>query len=150
MYQRIVVAVDGSESSVGALSEAVKLAKLMDSTLLLLYVCEELPVVWNIEGMNSFPMEDMSKVLVDSGRKLLLKDEKRVADAGIKVETRLVEDYQARVGAVISKEAAEWKADLIVVGTHGHKGLDHLLMGSVAEGVMRTATLPVLLVRSGT
>lgn len=147
MYKRIAVAVDGSDTSAAALNEAVKLAKLMDSTLLLLYVCEEMPVVWDIEGMASFPMEDMSKALIESGRHLLHRDEMTAAKAGIKVETRLVEDYRARVGAVISKEAAQWKADLLVIGTHGRKGLDHLLMGSVAEGVMRTATMPVLLVR---
>jgi nucleotide-binding universal stress UspA family protein len=147
MYKRIAVAVDGSDTSAAAVSEAIKLAKLMDSTLLLLYVCEEMPVVWNLEGMTSFPAEDMSKALIESGRRLLHKDKTRVADAGIKVETRLVEDYEARIGAVISKEAGQWHADLLVVGTHGRKGLDHLLMGRVAEGVMRTATMPVLLVR---
>jgi nucleotide-binding universal stress UspA family protein len=147
MYKRIAVAVDGSDTSAAAVSEAIKLAKLMDSTLLLLFVCEEMPVVWNIEGMTSFPVEDMSKALIESGRRLLQKDETTVTQAGIKVETRLVEDYQARVGTVISKEAAQWKADLLVVGTHGRKGIDHLLMGSVAEGVMRTANMPVLLVR---
>jgi nucleotide-binding universal stress UspA family protein len=147
MYKRIAVAVDGSDTSAAALNEGIKLAKLMDATVLLLYVCEELPVVWNIEGMTSFPMEDMSKALVESGRKLLGKDEMTVAQAGIKVETKLVEDYQARIGAVISKEAGQWRADLLVVGTHGRKGLDHLLMGSVAEGVIRTAAMPVLLVR---
>lgn len=147
MYKRIVVAVDGSDTSDAAVGEAIKLAKLMDSTVMLLYVCEELPLVWNIEGMTSFPMEDMSKALVESGKQLLLKDAATAAKAGVKVETRLVEDYQARIGAVISKEAGQWQADLIVVGTHGHKGLDHLLMGSVAEGVMRSATIPVLLVR---
>ncbi|MDO8988822.1 MAG: universal stress protein [Sideroxyarcus sp.] len=147
MYKRIAVAVDGSDTSTAALSEAVKLAKTMDSTVLLLYVCEEMPVVWNMEGMAPYPLEDVTKALVESGKQLLQKDKARVAEAGVKVETRLVEDYNGRIGAVISKEAAQWLADLLVVGTHGRKGLDHLLMGSVAEGVMRTATMPVLLVR---
>ena len=54
---------------------------------------------------------------------------------------------KGRIGAVISQEAEKWLADLLVVGTHGRKGINHLLMGSVAEGVMRTANMPVLLVR---
>jgi nucleotide-binding universal stress UspA family protein len=78
---------------------------------------------------------------------LLHKDKLKVEESGIAVETKLVEDYNGRVGAVISKEAEQWLADLLVIGTHGRKGLDHLLMGSVAEGVMRTAVMPVLLVR---
>jgi nucleotide-binding universal stress UspA family protein len=119
----------------------------MDSTLLLLYVCEEMPIVWNIEGMTSFPIEDMTKAFIKSGKLLLQKDKAKVEKSGISVETKLVEDYQGRIGAVISHEAGQWLADLLVVGTHGRKGLDHLLMGSVAEGVMRTAAMPVLLVR---
>ena len=147
MYKRIAVAVDGGDTSTIALNEAVKLAKLMNSTLLLLHVCEEMPVVWNVDGMTSFPMEDVTRALVESGKQLLHKDKLRVTESGIDVETRLVEDYQGRIGAVISKEAEQWLADLLVIGTHGRKGLDHLLMGSVAESVMRTASMPVLLVR---
>jgi nucleotide-binding universal stress UspA family protein len=147
MYKRIAVAVDGSDTSTVALNEAVKLAKVMNSTLLLLYVCEEMPIVWNIEGMTSFPIEDMTKAFIKSGKQLLQKDKARVEESGVSVEIKLVEDYQGRIGAVISEEAGQWLADLLVVGTHGRKGLDHLLMGSVAEGVMRTAAMPVLLVR---
>ncbi len=147
MYKRIAVAVDGSDTSTAALNEAVKLARVMDSTLLLLYVCEEMPVVWNMEGMTTFPLEDVTQALIESGKRLLQRDKARVAESGIDAETRLVEDYNGRVGAVISKEAEQWLADLLVVGTHGRKGLGHLLLGSVAEGVMRTASMPVLLLR---
>jgi nucleotide-binding universal stress UspA family protein len=147
MYKRIAVAVDGSETSTVALNEAVKLGKVMKSTLLLLYVCEEMPIVWNTDGMTPFPLEDLTKAFVDAGKKLLLQDKASVADSGLEVETRLVENYNGRIGAVISQEAEKWLADLLVVGTHGRKGITHLLMGSVAEGVMRTANIPVLLVR---
>ena len=147
MYKRIAVAVDGSDTSTAALNEAVKLAKLMNSTLLLLYVCEELPVIWNVEGMMPFPMDDVTKAFIESGKQLLQKEKLRLADSGIGTETRLVEDYNGRIGAVISQEAEQWLADLLVVGSHGRKGLDHLLLGSVAESVMRTANMPVLLVR---
>ena len=147
MYKRIAVAVDGSETSTMALNEAVKLAKVMNATLLLLYVCEEMPVVWNTDGMMPFPMEEVTKAFIDAGKQLLLQDRASVADSGVEVETKLVEDYNGRIGAVISQEAELWLADLLVVGTHGRKGINHLLMGSVAEGVMRTANMPVLLVR---
>ncbi|MDO8312766.1 MAG: universal stress protein [Sideroxyarcus sp.] len=147
MYKRIAVAVDGSDTSTIALNEAVSLAEVMGSTLLLLHVCEEMPVVWNIEGMTAWPMTDVAKVFIETGKQLLKKDKARVAGSGISVETRLVEDYSGRIGAVINEEAERWLADLLVVGTHGRKGLDHMLMGSVAEGVIRTASVPVLLVR---
>ncbi len=147
MYKRIAVAVDGSDTSTIALNEAVSLAEVMGSTLLLLHVCEEMPVVWNIEGMTVWPMTDVAKVFIETGKQLLKKDKARVAGSGISVETRLVEDYSGRIGAVINEQAERWLADLLVVGTHGRKGLDHMLMGSVAEGVIRTASVPVLLVR---
>ena len=147
MYERIAVAVDGSEVSTAALSEAIKLAGVTHATLLLLHVCEEMPMVWNIEGMASMPMEDVSQAFAAAGKQLLLKDKARAEDSDIRVETRLVEDYSGRIGAVIGAEAKNWSADLLVVGSHGRKGLDHLLMGSVAESVMRTASMPVLLVR---
>jgi nucleotide-binding universal stress UspA family protein len=129
------------------LNEAIKLAKVMGSTLLLLHVCEEIPVVWNMEGMTTFPLEDVRQALIESGRNLLQKDKARVSESGIDSETKLIEDYQGRIGAAISKEAGQWLADLLVVGTHGRRGLSHLLLGSVAEGVTRTAGMPVLLVR---
>jgi nucleotide-binding universal stress UspA family protein len=147
MYKRIAVAVDGSETSTMALNEAVKLGKVMNSTLLLLYVCEEMPIVWNTDGMTPFPLEELTKAFIDAGNKLLRQDKASVAESGLKVETKLVENYNGRIGAVISQEAEKWQADLLVVGTHGRKGINHLLMGSVAEGVMRTAKIPVLLVR---
>lgn len=147
MYKRIAVAVDGSDTSTVALSEAVKLAKLTGAEVLLLHVCEEIPVTWGIEGIPALPLDDVEKALAEAGRRLLHRDKQRVQGEGIAVETRLVEDYAGRTGAVISEEAARWLADLLVVGTHGRKGLDRMLMGSVAENVMRTATMPLLLVR---
>ena len=147
MYKRIAVAIDGSKTSDVALSEAIKLSGEMGSTLLLLHVCEELPVMWEPEGMNVYPVQDLIKIIADAGNALLEKCRQRVAGHGIVAETKLVETVGNRTGGVISEEAQKWNADLLVVGTHGRKGFEHLLMGSVAEGVVRTASMPVLLIR---
>ena len=147
MYKRIVVAVDGSDISARALDEAIKLAKLTGATLLLLHVCEEVPVLWNIEGAAMLPVADLDKVISEAGKQLLDKNQALTAAAGVTAETQLIEDYSGRIGAVISEAAENWHADLLVLGTHGRKGFDHLLMGSVAEGVMRTAGVPLLLIR---
>ena len=48
---------------------------------------------------------------------------------------------------LLAAEAKAWPADLIVIGTHGRRGVDHLLMGSVAEGVVRISPVPVMLIR---
>ena len=147
MYKRIVVAVDGSETSSKALDEATKLAREMSSIILLLHVCEEMPIMWEPDGMNMILMQNSLKAVSDAGKELLEKHRRQLAEQGITVETKLVETYGGRIGSVISEEAQKWNADLLVVGTHGRKGIAHLLMGSVAEGVARTASIPVLLVR---
>ena len=147
MYKRIVVAVDGSETSGKALDEATKLAREMSSIILLLHVCEEIPIMWEPDGMNMILMQNSLKAVSDAGKELLEKHKRQLAEQGVTVETKLVEAYGGRIGSVISEEAQKWNADLLVVGTHGRKGIAHLLMGSVAEGVTRTASMPVLLVR---
>jgi len=147
MYKRILVAVDGSETSGKALDEATKLAREMNSIILLLHVCEEMPIIWEPDGMNMILMQNSLKAIADAGKELLEKHRKQLAEQCITVETKLVETYGGRMGSVISEEAQKWHADLLVVGTHGRKGLAHFLIGSVAEDVTRTASMPVLLVR---
>jgi len=147
MYKRIVVAVDGSETSGKALDEATKLAREMSAIILLLHVCEEMPIMWEPDGMNMILMQNSVKAVADAGKELLEKHSMQLAEQGMTVETKLVEAYGGRIGNVISEEAQKWNADLLVVGTHGRKGIAHFLIGSVAEDVTRTASMPVLLVR---
>ena len=148
MYKRIAVAIDGSETSDAALSEAINLAGEAGSTLLLLHVCEEFPVMWQPDAMNVVPIQDIMNAISEAGNKLLEKESNLVKSQGISVESKLVETMGGRTGNLLSEEALKWNADLLVIGTHGRKGFEHLLMGSVAEGVIRTATMPVLLIRS--
>ena len=105
MYKRIVVAVDGSETSGKALDEATKLAREMSSIILLLHVCEEMPVMWEPEGMNMMLMQNSLKAIADAGNELLEKHRNRLAEQGVTVETKLVETYGGRIGSVISEEA---------------------------------------------
>jgi nucleotide-binding universal stress UspA family protein len=67
----------------------------------------------------------------------------RKADAGVPISSRLVEGYPDEG---VLREAKEWQADLIVIGSHGRRGLSHVLLGSVAEKVIRHASCPVLVV----
>lgn len=147
MYKRIVVAVDGSETSGKALDEATKLAREMSAIILLLHVCEEMPIMGEPDGMNMILMQDSLKAITDAGKELLKKHRKQLIEQGVTVETKLVETYGGRMGSVISEEAQKWHADLLVVGTHGRKGIAHFLIGSVAEDVTRAASMPVLLAR---
>jgi nucleotide-binding universal stress UspA family protein len=82
-----------------------------------------------------------------SGAKILAQAEKMVRQAGVALKTRLLEADGERVASVIVEEARRWPADLLVIGTHGRSGFSRILFGSVAEGVVRTAPVPVLLIR---
>jgi len=146
MYKRIAVAVDGSASSEAALEDAIKLASEMGATILLLHVCEEMPMTLDPESMGLVQIGDITKAITAAGKSLLEKYRNRLAGQGVAAETKLVETYDGRVGRAISQEAKQWNADLLVVGTHGRKGVDRLLLGSVAEDISRSATIPVLLV----
>lgn len=145
MYQRILVPVDGSETSGKALREALRLAEGQAVQLRLLHVVEALQFL-DAEGyVNYAELRELTRQI---GQRSLDVAQEQVKQAGFAAETRLVEADGERVAAVIDAEAASWGADLVVIGTHGRSGFSHLLFGSVAEGVVRGSSVPVLLVRS--
>jgi nucleotide-binding universal stress UspA family protein len=84
------------------------------------------------------------------GQELLEQAQKEAEGEGLHVETRLVELKRAsdHIAQVIVDEAKGMSAELLIMGTHGRRGLNHLLLGSVAEGVIRLTSCPVLLIRS--
>lgn len=148
MYKRILVAVDGSSTSDVALAEALKLAKESAAQVLLLHVCENPAlVVGGDPWMMGMPPVLPPEIFEERGQHILDRAQEKARVAGVEAELRRINDAGQRIGQVIAQEAKDWNADLIVMGTHGRKGLDHLLLGSVAEGVIRTSPVPVLLVR---
>lgn len=148
MYKRIAVAVDGSKTSDAALAEGIKLAKEMGASILLIHACEEMPVIMQPDATSLVDTEMLMQAIVKAGKALLQKNSDMAHSAGLAAETQLIETYVGRAGSEVTQAAQKWGADLLVVGTHGRKGFAHLLMGSVAENVMRTATMSVLLVRA--
>jgi len=146
MYRNILVAVDGSHTSEIALQEAVKLAKEFNGQLRIVHVIET--VNFNLDGEFTDP-NDLWDALRRSGEVILTKAQVAAREAGIDAETKLIEidTLGRRIPEVIAEEAQTWPADVIVIGTHGRRGISHLFLGSVAEGVVRVATKPVLLIR---
>ncbi len=146
MYQRILVPIDGSETSVRALQEAIKLAN-RTAQLRLVYVLEETYLL-DAEGYAYIDYDSLQKALRDTGQRALAQAAEQARRLGATAETALLEAKGERIASVIESDARDWKADLIVLGTHGRSGLNRLLLGSVAEGVARVAQVPVLLVRA--
>lgn len=146
MYQRILVAVDGSPTSRAALEEAIKLAREPSATLHIVHVLDEVSVNWD---SNYARPAERWKTLEAKGDEVLQASAASARKDGIACDTKLVQMDRLglRVAEAIAEEAESWGADLIVLGTHGRRGVHHALLGSVAEAVVRVATKPVLLIR---
>jgi len=147
MYSKILVPVDGSPTSSRGLQEAIKLAKLTGARLRLIHVVDELSFATGMEAA-TMATGEMIQLLRESGQALLKKDAARVEKAGVSVDTVLCDSIAGRVCDHVIEQARLWRAGLIVLGTHGRRGVGRLLMGSDAEMIVRLASVPVLLVRA--
>lgn len=146
MYQRIFVPVDDSTTSAAALKEAVRFAQDQHAVVRLVHVVDLAQFFWG--GAEFIDTSELQKSLLEAGRKVLAAAEAEVKAAGVQVDSELHQTYGERISRVIVDDAKAWNADIVVMGTHGKRGFDHLLLGSVAEGVMRMAATPILMIRA--
>ena len=144
MYQRILVPVDGSPTSKRGLGEAIALAKLTGARLRLIHVLDLFVFAMGGEGAY---LGDAFSQLRKAGEEILAAARAQVEAAGVGVETVLRETAAGRVSDLVVEDAIEWRAQLIVMGTHGRRGVSRLALGSDAEAVARMAPVPLLLVR---
>ncbi len=146
MYQRILVPIDGSATSERALDEAIKFAQQQNSRIELVHVLED---IWYFDNENYLNYAELVQTMRYSGEKILAQAQNKFLQAGVMVDIRLLEAQGERVANVIINEAKNSLADLIIIGTHGRSGFNRMLLGSIAEGVMRMAHIPILLIRGG-
>lgn len=151
MFKRILVPVDGSSPSNLGLREAIKMAKDQKATLCLLHVVDQRIATQGLDGMTYVTAEYIDEFLAalrKEGKAILAKAEAQVRKQAVKCQTVFVETIGHAVADVIIEQARKCRADLIVLGTHGRRGLTRIVLGSDAEGVVRATRLPVLLMRS--
>lgn len=144
MYQSILVPLDGSEPSLGGLRHAIDIAREAKATLHLVHVIDSFPMMFELSSQGG--IESMSQSLRRWAEGMLETGRRQAAEQGVQAEVILRELTQGRVADVIIEVAKEASCDLIVLGTHGRRGLRRLMLGSDAEAVARTSTVPVLLV----
>lgn len=144
MYQHILVPIDGSATSKLALQEALKFAQQQNARLELVHVLED---IWYFDQDNLLNYAALLESMRSSGEKILAQAQTLAQQVGITVETKLLEARGERIASIIVEEAKRWSAELIIIGTHGRSGFSRLLLGSITEGVVRTAHIPVLLIR---
>ena len=146
MYQRILVPVDGSETSRRGLEEAIKLSKALNASIRLVHIIDDTPLALNPEtGVAAAPLV---ADFAEAGKEIVEEARAFAAAQGVQVETVLHENFIGRVAERILEEARKCGAELIVMGTHGRRGIRHAVLGSDAEAVVRGASVPVLLVRA--
>jgi len=146
MYGRILVPIDGSDTSLDGLEEAIKLARQLNAGVRLIHVIEEGVLVGGeISSIDVARQHDMRR---SAGNAILSDGMSRARRAGVEVDGVIMEASGGPAGQYIVENARECQADLIVCGTHGRRGIRRVLMGSDAEYIVCHATVPVLLVRS--
>lgn len=143
MYKRILIPVDGSETSNRAVTAALQMARENGGRVRLVHGLDELAYLTGYEYS-----ADLLKSARDQGVRVLDDAMEMARSAGVPADTKLVETAGRRLGELVAEEAAHWEADLVVVGTHGRRGLSRVLLGSGAEQVIRLAPVPVLAVRT--
>ena len=149
MFKRILVAVDGSPVSTAALKSAIALAADQRAELLIVHVIDDAAIAVSIEGgyLPANYVETFQRQLQKDGSKVLAKAQALAQASGVDVKPLLVQARGGSVADAVLDQSRKLKADVIVLGTHGRRGLRRVLMGSDAETVVRDARVPVLLVR---
>lgn len=145
MFEHILVPIDGSPLSALALPIADDLAQRYHSAVTLLYVVPPLPIIYGESAYNLFDSESISAAKAE-GQRILDEARKTLASPDIRV--LCLDTGETRIAHTIVQVAEQQAISLIVMGSHGRGGLEHLFLGSVAEGVMRRADVPVLVVRA--
>lgn len=142
LFKKILVPIDGSNTANKALDYALKMAQADQAEVRLIYCIDELSLLSSHEYSG-----EMVQLARQTGHDILQNGVALANAAQVKVDTRLVDRVGQRLGESVADEAGHWGADLVVLGTHGRRGIGRVLLGSGAEQVMRMSPVPVLMVR---
>ncbi|HHO56701.1 MAG TPA: universal stress protein [Trueperaceae bacterium] len=143
MYKNILIPVDGSKCSQQALDHGLKLAKSVGASISLLHILEDpLTIAYSLPETVSYRPELYAE-LKTAALVVLEQAEQQTKAQGIDCISNLISDVNP-AHAILE---ASKDADLIIMGTHGRKGLDRVVFGSVTEGVLRRTNTPVLILR---
>lgn len=150
MYRRILVATDGSELASKALAHGLALAKPLSAEVTIATVTDRWPLV-EVAAQADMGVKDpvgYYKSIADKRARLILADATRTAqEAGVASAEMHVEGHHPAEGVL--EAAKQSAADLIVIASHGRRGISRLLLGSVAQEVATRSSVPVLIVRGG-
>ena len=144
MFKHILVPVDGSDTAMLAVDKAIGLAKAFGCPVTAIYVIDPYPFT-GVGTDFAYGQSQYLSAATAEASEATRSAREQISAAGVTVDTRVIESHTPWRG--ILETAAEIGADLIVMGSHGRKGLEKLVLGSVAQRVLSHATLPVMVVR---
>jgi nucleotide-binding universal stress UspA family protein len=147
MFKRILIPVDGSDTSTKALVAGLQMAREAGASVRLVHFVNEMAYLAGIDPYGSYSA-DLAGMMREGGAKVLADAMAVAQSAGVEVSQVLLEEPGNRLGEVVATAARHWGADLVVVGSHGRRGIGRVLLGSGAEQILRLAPVPVLVVRS--
>ena len=143
-FKRILVPCDGSDVSTQALVSGLQIARDGGGRVRVLHVLDQIDYfAGGYEYAGAAVLEELQR----QSRKVLEDAAAICQSAGVPYDTLLVDEPGSRLGDKVADQALAWDADLVVVGTHGRKGLSRAMLGSGAEQIVRFAPVPVLVVR---
>jgi len=149
MYARILIATDGSDLADRAIDHGLQLAKVAGSEVTIVTVTEPATLVGGgyatVAGGVIDPLPELIEAQDKAARELLERAAKRAADQGVTAKTVLVDNSFAAEGIVAT--ADQIGAELIIMGSHGRRGLNRLLLGSQTNNVLAHTKIPVLVTR---
>jgi nucleotide-binding universal stress UspA family protein len=145
MYKHILIASDGSELAGRAVEQGLMLAKTLGSKVTAVTVTEPWTAAVSGEWAVAFPVEEYEKAAAANAQKILTSVSEAAARIGVECEAVHVKDQFAAEGIV--DEAKNRNCDLIVMGSHGRRGIVKFVLGSQASRVLTHSTTPMLIVR---
>lgn len=146
MYKQILCPIDGSNTSNYGMVEAINLAKVHHAKLRFLHVVDTYFPILDANGdLNVLYLADIQR---SQGERIVKAAEDIARQSEVSADSVIVESIGERVSSLIIKQAEEWPADLVVMGTHGLRGFARFMMGSDADAVVKQSHVPVLLVKT--
>jgi len=144
-YKKILIGTDGGELMDPVYDHGAYLAQLTDATVHVAYVLD-------VAGFTAYPIdaswENMYDVLLSEGKEIIANAKRALTARGVREDRVVAEVLDGHPAEELDVYAESHEVDLIIIGSHGRKGLDRLLIGSVADKVIRGAKVPVLVIRS--
>ncbi len=145
MYAHILIATDGSDLAQRAVEQGLALAKALASTVTVVTVTEPWTAAVSGEWAVAFPVEEYEKAASSNAEKILAAVQQEAARVGVTCDGVHIKDQYAAEGIV--EEAKARGCDLIIMASHGRRGIARVILGSQATRVLAQTTVPLLIIR---